>query len=526
MHPELAPAPPAMLRRGRRIEAIAVREHQIARLVAEQRREIAALCREDREGMSERFVADELALAWHRSPRQARGRVDDALAFTAFPAVGALVGDGTWLMDHADAVLGELGACGLDEAAQLQVLALVLSRRPGGTPYQLRLAVRTAIVVLFPEHAAERARKAAADRDVTTCGDGLGGAQLTAFGPATDVAAMMASIDALSWPPAPGDTRSAAERRFDTLRDLVCGTAQPGQWHALVLVGLGTLDGQDELPGEIVGAGPVPAHLARAAAAAGELRRVVVDEHGQLVAVDPEVHRPDLPVPARQPFPVAVDDEPGPAVEPDPDAPSAEDLRWLEEHTDRQAVYRQQDAARARRRRAARHEPSPGPLADFAGVSALELHALDLVPADDNPVVGGLPAPCWSATAFTQALQRMRTAPLRTVDLSTDRYAVPARLKRHLVLRDRTCVFPGCPRPAEQCDKDHVTPWPAGPTAEPNLDDACEHHHQAKHDRFRLQRLPDGTFRWTTPAGHTYDRPPRPVLDLLQERPPPQDAPG
>jgi hypothetical protein len=129
--------------------------------------------------------------------------------------------------------------------------------------------------------------------------------------------------------------------------------------------------------------------------------------------------------------------------------------------------------------------------------------------------------PGWSEAALARALHRVRTDPVTSLDLSTDRYAVPVRLKRHLVLRDRTCVFPGCTRRAEQCDKDHLQPWPRGRTSDANLADECEHHHQAKHDRFRVQRLPDGTFRWTTPAGHTYDRPPRPVLDHLSYPRPP-----
>jgi len=133
----------------------------------------------------------------------------------------------------------------------------------------------------------------------------------------------------------------------------------------------------------------------------------------------------------------------------------------------------------------------------------------------DAPAAAAPVAAPWSEAAFARALARLRTDPVRTVDLSTDRYAVPARLKRHLVLRDRTCVFPGCPRRAEQCDKDHRLPWPRGSTTEANLDNKCTHHHHAKHDCFTVSLLPDGTVRWTTPTGHTYDRPPRPVLQSM-----------
>jgi hypothetical protein len=507
MPSELAPLPHCYVRRAQRIDAIEARERHIAWLQAQQRLDVAALYAEDRDGMSERFVVDELAGAWRRSRRQAQSRLDDARIFVAFPCVHALVADGTWLMDHVDAVLGELLASGLTEQADQQaVLDLVLSRKVRRTPYELKVAVRTAVVVLFPEHAVRRAEKAKRDRDVSVHCDAPGSAQLYAHGPVTDVAAMMASLDALCWPPEPGDTRTMAQRRFDTLRELVCGQARPGQWQVQLLVDQATVEGDDELPGEVPGFGPVPAPLAREVVASADLRRVVVDEHGQLVAVDPVVHRPDLGAPAPVPdgpLSWAYEDCVDEAVEPDPGAPTAEDVAWFEEHVQHSAPREEaepaEDAACAARPRPARDD----------AVAQRQTRA----------------ASCWSAMALADAMQRMRTAPVRTVDLSTDRYQVPVRLKRHLVLRDRTCVFPGCARRAVLCDKDHLVAWPRGRTSECNLANECEHHHQAKHDRFRVQRLPDGTFRWTTPAGHTYDRPPRPVLDNFRYARPPDIEP-
>jgi hypothetical protein len=135
MSSELAPVPHPMLRRWQRVEDIARREQQIAVLQAQQRLAVAALYAEDRGGMSEKFVVDELACAWRRSSRQAQNRLDDARMFVAFPCVVARVADGTWLLDHADAVLGELLASGLSDAAEQQaVLDLVLSRNAQRTP--------------------------------------------------------------------------------------------------------------------------------------------------------------------------------------------------------------------------------------------------------------------------------------------------------------------------------------------------------------------------------------------------------
>jgi hypothetical protein len=43
-----------------------------------------------------------------------------------------------------------------------------------------------------------------------------------------------------------------------------------------------------------------------------------------------------------------------------------------------------------------------------------------------------------------------------TAELTTAAYEVPDRLREQVLLRDRTCVFPWCSRPARGCDVDHV----------------------------------------------------------------------
>jgi hypothetical protein len=498
--PELAPPPDPLVRRCQRLESIRDREQQISRLQALQRLEIAALTQEDRGGMVGKYVADELAMVWHRSPRQARSRQDDALVFADFPAVVGLVADGDWLMDHADAVIDELIKSGLARPEQQQVLDLVLDRRRTCTPWELRQSVRSAVLVLFPEHALDLAGKAKTDRDVRMYADAPGAASLHVFGPAHEVTAMWASIDALCGPPQPGDDRTLAQRRFDTMRDLLCGRIQPGNWQVQVLVDLLTLHGDADLPGEIVGLGPVPASLAREVAAAGTLRRVVVDTHGRLVAVDATVHRPDQP-PAPEPFRPRWDwTVPDPheheRYEPDADALSVEDLHWYDTSQDKTLALAAIDVA-VRTRRSEPVTSQPAAVRVRRDRSA------------EQPPYRGV----WSPDAFATALQQIRTAPLRPVDLSSNSYVAPKALKRHLELRDKTCVFPGCPRLAAKCDKDHRIPWPRGRTEEANLLDECDHHHHGKHEHFTVTVLADGTVRWTMPCGLTADHPPRPVLE-------------
>ena len=80
-------------------------------------------------------------------------------------------------------------------------------------------------------------------------------------------------------------------------------------------------------------------------------------------------------------------------------------------------------------------------------------------------------------------------------------------MRRHIAAAHRHCTFPGCTRPAEQCDTDHrLTYRSGGRTIVINLGPLCRQHHNAKtHGRWRLHYNPDtATTTWTSPLGHTY----------------------
>jgi len=102
-------------------------------------------------------------------------------------------------------------------------------------------------------------------------------------------------------------------------------------------------------------------------------------------------------------------------------------------------------------------------------------------------------------------------------DLSTPAYEVPDRIREIVVLRDRTCVFPWCTRPARGCDVDHIVefdhaaaaegrPQP-GPTETGNLAALCRSHHRLKtHTAWRYRMVAPGVFEWVSPHGHRYRR--------------------
>ena len=99
---------------------------------------------------------------------------------------------------------------------------------------------------------------------------------------------------------------------------------------------------------------------------------------------------------------------------------------------------------------------------------------------------------------------------------AVDQHDPPHWMADLVRLRDPVCVFPGCRRRSRRCDLDHIDPYvppdrggPPGQTSPHALAPLCRRHHRAKtHGRWRYRRLLDGTYRWASPTGRTFDVPP------------------
>ncbi|TGN65449.1 HNH endonuclease [Nocardioides eburneiflavus] len=102
-------------------------------------------------------------------------------------------------------------------------------------------------------------------------------------------------------------------------------------------------------------------------------------------------------------------------------------------------------------------------------------------------------------------------------ELTAQGYEIPARIREQIVLRDRTCVFGWCTRPARRCDIDHIIAFDhdahaegraqPGPTATSNLAALCRFHHRLKtHSAWHYTMTEPGVFEWTSPHGQRYRR--------------------
>ncbi len=94
----------------------------------------------------------------------------------------------------------------------------------------------------------------------------------------------------------------------------------------------------------------------------------------------------------------------------------------------------------------------------------------------------------------------------------TTAYQPGVKLRHLLAVRNPTCVFPGCRRPAARCDNEHTIPFDkGGRTCECNCGPMCRQHHQVKQATgWHLEQPTPGVFVWTAPSGRNYRTSPGP----------------
>ena len=172
----------------------------------------------------------------------------------------------------------------------------------------------------------------------------------------------------------------------------------------------------------------------------------------------------------------------------------------------------------------------PGEVVGFGTVAAADGQALadrlagerssrwclTLTGQDGRAVAHGCGRAPWSAPTRGGWELNLTIRPLAVADCLHSRESagyVPSPTLRHVIIvRRRTCSFPGCRRPATRCDQDHTVPHDqGGRTCECNLAPLCRRHHRAKQVRgWRLEQPRPGTLVWTLPHGRSYRVDPEP----------------
>ncbi|MFC5140133.1 hypothetical protein ACFPK1_17970 [Actinomycetospora rhizophila] len=282
-------------------------------------------------------------------------------------------------------------------------------------------------------------------------------------------------------------------------------------------VGLATLLQIDDRPARLPGWGVIPAGTARELAAShgdAEWRVAVTDRTGALVAALITRHRPDQTSTTPQEPPI--ESAPRPVVElhvseavldglHPGDHPGwtrlIADLRhqlacWRTARTEDRAAREAEERATHEQAAQERSAEEPGALVGLTPFGHFR----------------GTDAAGWERAAARRR-RRAREALARFPS---------AALRRWITMRDRSCVFPPCGASALESEIDHtLSVLEHGLTVGANLGPACGHDHDLKDQGWRLEQPRPGWFTWTSPTGHTYDRPPRPVVDDLPAPRPP-----
>jgi hypothetical protein len=143
-----------------------------------------------------------------------------------------------------------------------------------------------------------------------------------------------------------------------------------------------------------------------------------------------------------------------------------------------------------------------------------QVHGEGLVPHDAQEplvrrkaalIVGGGPVPAALLGELIARGAKVKLVGSPGCD-AEPQYRPSTALAEFVRLRDLTCRFPGCDRPALFADIDHTVPYPGGPTHAGGLKCYCRKHHLLKTfwPGFSDQQLADGTVVVTTPTRHTY----------------------
>jgi uncharacterized protein DUF222 len=467
-----------------------VEAHAAARKLAA----VAELARRSPEPEDQEFIADEVAHALAESRGRAGDLVDLARTLQArLPGTAAALGDGTITRYKAEIIVRATAL--LDDAEAGAAEGKVLDRAGRLTPGGLRAAIAHAVMEVAPEKAKERREAAAKDARVERWAEDSGNAALMGCElPPDEVLAADQRITA--W--AKELRQAGLEGGMDVLRaraflDLLLGKdSRPRQDAASGADGTGPGPGSPGSGGPGPGGPDTPPPSAGPAggAAAGFAGRVTLtvplatvtglaDRPGELAGigpVDPRLARDLARAAAQNPK-----------------------TTWCVTVTDKDGHAVGHGCAR----------PEPKNHEKRAGPGPPGGTGFTFTPASRDGPPGGHGA--WRLRTPGLGPDLVITLDSLATDPCDHRHQAsghdPGVKLRHLSqIRHATCTSPVCRRAAAQADFEHNTPYEAGGrTCLCNGGPKCRHDHRLKqHSRWKVDQLPDGSFRWTTPSGRTY----------------------
>lgn len=476
-------------------------------------------------------VGDELAAALTLTGRSADRLLSLSRGLGRLDKVHAALESGEIDWAKACVFVDELGVLESDEAAR-EIAGRLLGRAGAGgwTTGQLRARLRQAVLAADPDAAVRRRRDARADADVESWDESSGNAALAGRElPPAQVIAAMARLTALArWLHDNGAAGTIGQLRAAVYAALLADRPVES-----LLPGL-TRDRREPAPADSKTGEDEPAYGPGAGSPLSDRGTESASPDGNPACgngpagagkrpgADPERagHRPYAGLPPCNPLP----SDPLPSDPMSSDAPNTDPLlsgsssgwpaisgtvhltmpmsAWLGGGQPGEVAGHGPVDAPVSRELAALLAASPGTRWCLT-VTGPDGRAAGHACASKGPAAGE-PVLRWAAGL------RARLRLLETGECShateSPAYRPPARLRHLVCVRQRTCCYPGCRRPAVRCDLDHTVPYDqGGRTCSCNLAPCCRRHHRAKQaPGWHLQQLSPGQMTWRMPSGRAY----------------------
>jgi hypothetical protein len=442
-------------------------------------------------------VGDELAASLTLTARGADALLEFACGLARLPLTRAALAAGQ--IDRARALVITDGVSGLDDEHAAAVESAIIGLASSRTTGQLRAATQRAVLSADPTATRKRRERARKEARVEVWDEQFGTSALAGRDlPPADVLAADKRIDAL----ARHLRTTGLDGTLDQLRARVYTALLLGQ-------PVESLEPPPGEPGQSEPAGAEPARAEHARSGASQSGQgsqsgqdgIVLGKDGPLITVSVNL---TMPLTTWLGTAEAPGDAAGFGPIPADDARALADLiasqpgtRWCLTLTDRDGRpighgcaragpnRRRPGRARADRDRASRD----GAAWDRAGPDSAGRDGAGL---DDG----------WALTVTVRSLAVGGCSHAR----ETEGYRPSPSLQHVINVRGRTCSFPGCRRPAVQCDQDHTIPYDqGGRTCECNLACLCRRHHQAKQTEcWQLDQPEPGVLVWRLPHGRSY----------------------
>jgi len=288
-----------------RIDLLIALERQIAWLQSMQQRVLASLDGRALDWAGKEsvdYTEEQVGAALRLSPGHAADRLGAArVLLDQLPATLASLERGEITYLHAKALAEAVAP--FDAKTTAKIETRVLTRAADQTVGTFRAAVRRAVIAADPRRAEQRHEQGLLERCVVLTPRDDGMTELCALLPTEGAALVKTVLDSLASVKAPGESRTADQRRADCFVDVfarVLGDPNLPEHHGRkpsiqVTVALSTLLGCDERPADLDGHGPITAQTARRIAAdpTATWRRLLTDPAtGQLLEYGRTTYRP------------------------------------------------------------------------------------------------------------------------------------------------------------------------------------------------------------------------------------------